>query len=142
MFRIFVIAFSIFFHTTTIRAEPQVCRSVIMENGKMSSPFMMLDVLIVETYISRAVCGLDVNRELRFWRSYYKYYGCSPESEYGAAVEEWLIKGPGWRQAEFEQFKQEKPAEARELCEKARNCVVPDTYDPDGSKIDCRVTIK
>lgn len=99
-------------------------------DGPIPGPFFMLDMAIASTYYPQLLCELDARDHQSFWRSYYRYYGCTPESEIGQEMERMLQGLPERFQAEWSAFQAQQPDAAAVFCEKAKACKAPAEFDP------------
>ena len=101
------------------------------------TPFSVIGQTLNGLYIPRALCGFDVSRDQAFWRSYVVVNGCSPGSEAGQLVEEWLTEAPGAMQSQFDAARAEQPDRVAKLCQQFADCSVPEIYDPTGPGFFC-----
>lgn len=95
-------------------------------------PFYAIDYVLVSHLLGVAVCNGDVESMRSFWRSYYRYYGCSADSRAASSIE-WML----------ESEKEAYTAEARHYygtyfrdnpnaCDEVlRTCTLPPEFDPD-----------
>lgn len=115
-------------------ADPDVCWFGAPPPGSEKSPYMSenpflgLEQVLGNLYIPRALCGLDVGRDQKFWRSYYQVFGCTAKSDAGRAVELWLSDAPYYYAQDFRQFRDRYPEVAKERCERLSKCTVPDRF--------------
>ena len=96
----------------------------------MPGPFFMLSMSMAGTYYPQLLCGLDARNHQSFWRSFYRYYGCTPESEIGQLIERTLQEMPDHLQEEWTAFQAQEPNAAADFCEKAKACEAPADFDP------------
>lgn len=101
------------------------------------TPFSVIGQTLNSLFIPRALCGFDVDRDRRFWRSYVVTNGCSPKSDVASLVEEWLVEAPPALQPDFDTARAKSPDRVAKLCTKFADCVVPEFYDPSGSGFYC-----
>lgn len=101
-----------------------------VHDGPMPGPFFMLDMSVAGTYYAQLLCELDARDHQSFWRSYYRYYGCTPESDIGQMIERTLQEMPEHLREEWTTFQAQQPNAAAAFCEKARACKVPAEFDP------------
>jgi hypothetical protein len=119
-------------------AEPDICYAneppvdAIVTAHKNASPFTKMDTTLSSLYLPRALCGLDVKKDLAFWRSYYSAFGCSPDSEIAQLMEGWLTEAPSAMEADFAAAKKQAPERVAALCQRVSDCVVPESYDIEG----------
>ncbi|MEM9046486.1 MAG: hypothetical protein AAGC81_17525 [Pseudomonadota bacterium] len=101
------------------------------------TPFSLIGQTLNALYIPRALCGFDVTRDRAFWRSYVVVNGCSPGSEAGQLVEEWLTDAPDAMQSQFNEARAKEPERVATLCAQFIDCSVPEIYDATGPGFFC-----
>ena len=119
-------------------ADPAICENRMDHKAPTANPFLFLDMVIAGTVYPRALCRLDISNHRMFWRSYYRYHGCSPESPIGRSIERMLAKVPLRMVEDFRRAQTETPEKVTALCEKARRCVLPPEFDSASPKFSVR----
>ena len=121
-----------------LAAEPDICYATeppadaIATDYPNGSPFTGMDRTLTALYMPRALCGFDVSSDIKFWRSYYEVFGCSPESEVGRLMESWLTEAPTAMADDFATAREQAPERVAALCARVSDCVVPEEYDIEG----------
>ncbi len=114
--------------------DPDICHFGTPPAGAPKSeysetnPFLGLEQILGDIYINRALCGHDVSRDQRFWRSYYEVFGCSATSDAGRTVELWLADAPYYYARDFNTFAERYPDIAKARCERMATCKIPDRF--------------
>ena len=87
--------------------------------------------MLSNIYVNRALCGVNVGADQKFWRSYYEAFGCTRESDAGKAVELWLAESPYYYADDFRAFRDRYPEIQKERCALAAKCEVPEKFSLD-----------
>ena len=115
-------------------ADPDVCYFGTPPAGAPVSPysdenpFLGLEQVLGNLYVNRALCGVNVGADQKFWRSYYEEFGCSRESDAGRTIELWLADSPYHYADDFRAFRDRYPEIQKERCEMIAKCEVPERF--------------
>lgn len=104
-------------------------------------PFFMLGMAVIPSLHPVAMCDGDVENVKSFWRSYYRYFGCTADSDVGRTMESMLkferqIYSPSYDPAWT--YIGENP----QFCETIRSqCTLPPVFNPEEkeSAFTCRL---
>lgn len=134
MKRALALAISLLATGAASAAEPDVCYFGTPPGGAPKSPysdenpFLGLEQILGNLYVNRALCGVDVDVDQRFWRSYYKAFGCTAASDAGRTVELWLADSPYYYADDFRAFRDRYPEIQAQRCALLAKCTVPEAF--------------
>ena len=115
-------------------ADPDICYFGTPPAGAPTSPysdenpFLGLEQVLGNLYVNRALCGVNVGADQRFWRSYYEEFGCSADSDAGRTIELWLSDSPYHYAEDFRAFRDRYPEIQAERCAMIAKCEVPERF--------------